>query len=306
MPIINQIVKGGGGSAPAHYVEKGVSSGTLVNNAASFIDLTGVTDLGGFALAYAYYGNMNINPNVNMSSLTQISGRYALFYTFAHSGITSLDMSNVTQITGSNACENMCAECSLLTSVDLGSLGDITGLSASFQDCSNLTSVDLSGATAISGADSTFYGCTGLTSIDLHNVTIIYYANQMFYSCTSLATADVSGVEEITNNAANSMFVGCTSLTTMTWTSLNKLWAQALYDAYFGSGIQTLYFPALTTFGDDVDPVNNPDSDPFYYMLEGVDGCTVHFPAALQATIGNWPSVQSGFEGTNTTVLFDL
>lgn len=303
--IINQIVKGGGGSAPAHYIEKSVSNGKLVNGASSFIDLTGVTDLDSFALAYAYYDNMNITA-VDMSSLTQISGASALFHALHSSGVTTLNMSNVTQVTGSNACESMCRECTSLTSVNLSSLGDINGMPYAFAGCSNLTSVNVSSATAISNAESMFDGCTSLASIDLSNVTIIYYANGMFGGCTSLATVDVSGVEEITTNSGNNMFYGCTSLTTMTWTSLNKLWAQALYDAYAYSGIQTLYFPALTTFGDDVDPVNNPDSDPFYYMLEGVDGCTVHFPAALQATIGSWPSVQSGFEGTNTTVLFDL
>lgn len=41
-------------------------------------------------------------------------------------------------------------------------------------------------------------------------------------------------------------------------------------------------------------------------VLSGVRSCTVHFPAAIQSTIGNWTSVQNGFGGTNTTVLFDL
>lgn len=302
--IINQVVSGGGGSAPAHYIEKSVSNGKLVGGS-GFINLTGVTDLHRYILAYAYYNNMNVSA-VDMSSLTQISGEAALFNTFAYSGVTSLDMSNITQVTGSNACENMCYSCSLLTSVDLGSLVDINGFPDSFDGCVNLTSVDLSGATTISGAYSMFAACAGLPSIDLHNVTIIYYAESMFSSCTSLATVNLSGVEEIHNSGVSNMFYGCTALTTMTWTSLTTLWSRALADTYAYSGIQTLYFPALTTFDAGVDPLNDPDTDPFYYMLEGVDGCTVHFPAALQATIGNWPSVQSGFEGTNTTVLFDL
>ena len=41
-------------------------------------------------------------------------------------------------------------------------------------------------------------------------------------------------------------------------------------------------------------------------MLQGVSGCTVHFPSNLQSVIGSWSDVTNGFGGTNTTVLFDL
>jgi hypothetical protein len=59
-------------------------------------------------------------------------------------------------------------------------------------------------------------------------------------------------------------------------------------------------FPALTTssFGPSTNQFNN--------MLQGCSNVTVHFPATIQSTIGNWSSVTSGFNGTNTTVLFDL
>jgi hypothetical protein len=41
-------------------------------------------------------------------------------------------------------------------------------------------------------------------------------------------------------------------------------------------------------------------------MLQGVTGCTVHFPSNLQSVIGSWSDVTARFGGTNTTVLFDL
>ena len=41
-------------------------------------------------------------------------------------------------------------------------------------------------------------------------------------------------------------------------------------------------------------------------MLQGVTGCTVHFPSNLQSVIGSWSDVTAGFGGTNTTVLYDL
>jgi hypothetical protein len=61
-----------------------------------------------------------------------------------------------------------------------------------------------------------------------------------------------------------------------------------------------LSFPALktTSFGSY--------TNQFADMLSGVTGCTVHFPSNLQAVIGSWSDVTSGFGGTNTTVLFDL
>lgn len=64
--------------------------------------------------------------------------------------------------------------------------------------------------------------------------------------------------------------------------------------------LQSLSFPALisTGFGSYTNQFNS--------MLNGVTGCTVHFPSNLQSVIGSWTHVTNGFGGTNTTVLFDL
>ena len=129
------------------------------------------------------------------------------------------------------------------------------GLYFAFQNCAGLTSVDLSDLTTISGyygMSYAFYDCKGLTSVDLSNLTTVrgYYGmSNAFQNCTSL---------------------------------------------------QVLSFPSLTStsFGSYTNQFSN--------MLSGVTGCTVHFPSNLQAVIGSWSSVTSGFGGTNTTVLFDL
>lgn len=64
--------------------------------------------------------------------------------------------------------------------------------------------------------------------------------------------------------------------------------------------LQSLSFPALisTGFGSYTNQFNN--------MLQGITGCTVHFPSNLQSVIGSWADVTAGFGGTNTTILFDL
>ena len=75
---------------------------------------------------------------------------------------------------------------------------------------------------------------------------------------------------------------------------------QPMWYAFYGcSKLTSLSFPALTadSFGSAVDQFDN--------MLSGVTGCTVHFPAAIQAKIETMTGYPN-FGGTNTTVLFDL
>ena len=66
------------------------------------------------------------------------------------------------------------------------------------------------------------------------------------------------------------------------------------------TSLQTLSFPSLNSnsFGSYTNQFN--------LMLQGVTGCTVHFPSNLQSVIGSWESVTTGFGGTSTVVLFDL
>ena len=97
------------------------------------------------------------------------------------------------------------------------------------------------------------------------------------------------------------MFSRCTSLTNVSgFAALSDLGREACEEMFKNSGVTTLSFPALksTSFGSRTDQFKN--------MLSGVTGCTVHFPSNLQAVIGSWADVTSGFGGTNTTVLFDL
>ena len=101
----------------------------------------------------------------------------------------------------------------------------------------------------------------------------MYYA---FRSCTGLTSVDLSSLTTINgSNAMHNAFSGCTGLTNIS-------------------------FPALTStgFGSYTNQFNN--------MLQGVTGCTVHFPRNLQSVIGSWSDVTKGFGGKNTTVLFDL
>ena len=182
-------------TAPAHYIEKTVDANGKLVNSTNVINLNGVTDVGDGALAYAY----------NKASFP---------------ANTSIDLSGLTTISGSNACQSMFFNCTGLTSVDLSSLTTISGSNACFSmfsGCTGLTSVNLSSLTTISGScNSMFSGCTNITSIDLSSLTTINSnsaCQSMFQRCTSLSTVYIGGITAIdfggrTNVFAN-IFQGC-------------------------------------------------------------------------------------------------
>ena len=154
-------------------------------------------------------------------------------------------------------------------------------LAYAFYSCPSLTSVDLSSLTKVSGEDAfyeAFYKCTALTSVDLSSLT------------------SVSG-----RNALASAFDVCTALTSVDFSSLTTVSGyHALYNTFSRcSSLTSLSFPALTVSGLQY------GSSQFDNMIYGVTGCTVHFPAAVQAKI-EATSGYPNFGGTNTTVLFDL
>ena len=250
------------------------------------IDLSGVTDLSNYILACAYSNNLNISGAIDFSSLTTISGLIACNSMFQNcTGLTSVDLSSLTTVSGDRACQYMFSGCTGLTSVDLSSLTTVSASSACtnmFSGCRGLTSINLSGLTTISGGSGCsqmFQGCTGLTSVDLSGLTTVSGSSAcsyMFYGCVGLTSVNLSGLTTLSgSNACYYMFYDCTTLS-------------------------SLSFPALTStsFGTRTNQFNN--------MLQGVTGCTVHFPSNLQSVIGSWSDVTAGFGGTNTTVLFDL
>lgn len=211
---------------------------------------------------------------------------------------------------GSYALAYAFYNCKTLTSVDLSSLtrASSDALTYAFYGCTNLTSVDLSSLTTAYGStlNHAFYGCSKLTSVDLSSLTTVGNGSTLsyaFYNCTGLTSVDLSSLTEaVSSSGLSYAFVGCTNLTSVDLSSLTTVSSsQVLYYAFRQcTSLTSLSFPALTTssFGSYTNQFNN--------MLYGVTGCTVHFPASIQSTIGGWSSVKNGFNGTNTTVLFDL
>lgn len=166
---------------------------------------------------------------------------------------------------------------------------------------------DFSSLIGISGSyamQNAFYMDIYFQSIDLSNIESITgreALSRAFMGCTSLLSFNLPKLKTLStqNYILYRAFRGCTSLSSVDFTSLETISGQyiMLETFYNCTSLTTLSFPALKT----VSNTNN-----FNNMLSNVTGCTVHFRADVEDTIGAFASVQNGFGGTNTVVLFDL
>ena len=232
MAIFQPTISGGGGSAPAHYIEKTVNaSGSLQSKPTEFIDLTGVTGLSSYILAYAYWEDTNLSGDIVFPDLLTISGGSALLECFySATKITGIKFPHLTTISGNSACQGMCLSCVNLVNVEFPSLVTVSSMLAlkeAFRDTKVVT----------------------VSFPSLSTLTGQQCLSQCFSACRSLIS---------------------------------------------------VWFYALTPSSFDT------RTNQFSNMLQGLSNKTVHFPMAIQSTIGSWSDVTNGFGGTNTTVLFDI
>lgn len=187
-------------SGPALYREFQLDgTGKLIANTTTthIMDFTGVKDVSGYMLYYAYYNNTAISGAVDMSDLTTISGNSACASMFQGcTRLTSANLPALTTISGAAACNSMFNHCISLTSADISALTTISGNNACmymFQDCVRLTSADLSALTTISGSgacSSMFANCTSLTTVYIGGTTAINFGTKtnqfqsMFGACS--------------------------------------------------------------------------------------------------------------------------
>jgi hypothetical protein len=120
---------------------------------------------------------------------------------------------------------------------------------------------------------SAFQGCSNLTSFDLSKMIIAtggYAISHTFDGCDITGDVVFDSLKQTgTNQTFQQTFKDCTNVTSIS-------------------------FPALkTVYG------NTSNNDTFFNIVNGITGCTIHFPSNLSNytfTVG----------GTNTTVLYDL
>ena len=284
---------GGGGTG----IPREVVSGTYKAPATSFTFRlpSGATSIAPYALCGAF-ANSAIT-SADLSSLTSITGTYALNVAFANAtNLTSLDLSGLTTVSTPYAMNEVCTGCSNLTSVDLSNLTSVTGnyaFNQAFYNCNHLTSINLSNLTTISGEyafRNAFYGCSQLANVNFSKLTTIESGTGMFsngamdtcfYNCSALSTIDFPLLSDLTNGgrAFQSAFNQCRNIT-------------------------DIYFRALTTtsFGSK--------TDQFQMMMINTQTSkthTIHFPSNLESTIQGLSGYPL-FNGTNgyVTLAFDL
>lgn len=287
------------------------------------VDMKNITTVAQYGFSYTFNLCTNIT-SVDLSGLENIKTTYAFQYCFTSClNLSTLDISKLVSIEAQNACYYMFQECLSLTGVDLHNLTLIDGNSACaqmFSGCTGITTVNLSGLNIVarnSTCASMFNGCTALATADLSGLVLVTcYSGSSSYStlgsmfklCSGLTSVNMNNLVSIAaaydgmsyNTALSSIFEECTSLTTMSFPKLAKIYGSAFSNAFKGcTSLTSLYFGGLA-----YNSVTNTNT--FDNMLTGCDGVTVHFPAEWQTDMSAWASVINGFNGTNTTVLFDL
>lgn len=251
----------------------GVLQAPFSSNYFDNIVFTGVINIADAGLAAKFY-NIPTTTGTAPQGLTRGRSRYIKSLSFPDLEV----LSNRYSLYGMNVANTT------LESASFPKLQTISGeltFSSAFEECTGLTSLDLSSLTTVSGGSamtSAFLHCTSLTSVDLSSLTTLSGSGAMssaFNNCTGLTSVDLSSLINVGRQAMLRTFRNCTSLSTLSFPSLTS-----------------------TSFGTQTNQFSN--------MLQGVTGCTVHFPSNLQSVIGSWGDVTAGFGGSSTTVLFDL
>lgn len=239
----------------------------------------------------------------DFTGITDI-GDYGLYYAYKYSPIETMDLKNITTISGVSACDQMCANSSVKTA-DLSNLETISGnygCNCMFL-ASTLESFNMSKLTTVSGS----YGCarmfeqTNISSADLSSLVYVDGNNgcvSMFAYCRNLKTVKISSLKRIKGQyGCQNMFVQ-TGIETISFDSLETVNGYNGLVAAFQEclSLKSVYFPKFTSGSQNY----------FANMLYGCSNVTVHFPANMQTTMRNWSSVLNGFGGTNTTTLWDL
>jgi hypothetical protein len=210
--------------APSGWIPRKVVNGK-VEIGTELPNFTGITDVGDYVYYNAFYtanGNSDIKGNLDLSSLTEINGKYAFYRAFG--GCFSLESANLKSLKsvyGSYACSNMFSRCNSLKTVNLDSLEYLQGSSCfanMFENCSSLESINLGNLSVIDGnlcCSNMFSGCQSLKDVNLDKLRWLANASlyNAFKNCVSLQELNFPSLVLITDNSLNSMLSGCDGVT---------------------------------------------------------------------------------------------
>ena len=183
---------------------------------------------------------------------------YGLYYKFCRTSVSgTLTIGLEDDLSSDSAMYNCFYNCTGLTSINLSSLTTVSGNNAlqyCFYNCTGLTSVNLSSLTTVSGKSalqSCFDGCAGLTSVDLSSLTTVSGGalQSCFYNCASLSTISFPALTSVVNNSFGSasynyIFNRCTALTEIHFRADMQATIEAMtgYANKWGATNATIYF----------------------------------------------------------------
>lgn len=256
---------GGGGGSDFIGIPRELNNGVLQmpSTPTPYTLPNGVTDIGDFAMWYAFYKCENI-PTVDLSKLTTVSGQHALTSAFREAGVQSADISNLVSITGDYGMNSIfnknlnlqtiefpklttvgkrglnqaCCNCTSLTSISFPELTTVSGeygLCQAFSGCTGLTTVTFPKLDKVTGKSSfyhTFENCTNITDIYFPALTTTSFTNDVGYGNTPLAifnnSSTMRGKIHLPSN-----------LSSITWIN-NSVGSSSYRQQYFGSDYCTV------------------------------------------------------------------
>lgn len=369
---IESITGGGGGSKYGQTIDNIYgdvnTSGVLQNPITAPINFKGVKNIASYVLRHKFYFGIQIPTQIIMDDLTllsnsdslyamcqqnktnnftfsaknlkTISGSNVIEYTFQASYLTSIDLSGVENVTGSNAMRYMASNCQKLTDIRFGD--NLTSLSGSY--C----------------AQQAFYYAPYTGEIHLDKLkTLGNYALSQFLQYSRIRKFSANALEQVTKNyALQSALQACSFLEDAEFNSLKKITGSYALQSLFSTDAgytKAEPFPALEeingsnclnqTFRETgqtelifrnlkkilgTTPMyymcyNNKNlKKVYFYALEQVSntafgngnyqwawyGCTnveeIHFPAGVQSQIEATAGYSTKWGATNASILFDL
>lgn len=273
-------------SAPAYYVERTLDSNNKLVRGNGMNSFAGIDDLGEYTCAYMYAQTTLTKAlvlNIDMSSLTKITGeqacynmfygcRTSMFSSSATSDVT-VDFSNVVTISGSQACASI-----FDAGMKLG--GKLT------VDFSNLETISGSNAFNRAFANYTYNANTTQTISfpKLKTISGMSACTNMFNGNDAVVSVSFPELETISgSNAVIGMFYNAAYLDEVHFDKLSSIikFSTSSFTSSFGncSRLRNIYFGGLkaSTFASA--------KDQFQYLFTTTTGslasggCTLHLPA---------------------------